>query len=68
MADAVYQKYYVDRVSDPTGKHDDCWYFVLDLKHDPNAAETLTFYADSIRESKPGLAADIDEMVHNHGA
>ena len=43
-------KYRVERVSDPEGKHSDCWYFVLDPQHDPIAREALLTYATEARD------------------
>lgn len=39
-------KYDVRKVHDPTGKHEDCDYFVLDPLHDDIALRVLTLYAD----------------------
>ena len=53
-----------DGSSDTGGKHMGCWYFVLDLTHDPHAIPAMIAYADSCR--KDGyelLAADILEAV-----
>jgi hypothetical protein len=38
-------RYHVEKMSDPTGKHDECRYFVLDPQHDPVAREALRDYA-----------------------
>ncbi len=43
----VIEKYTVRRNNDPGGKHDDCWYFVLDIQHDPHAQKALLAYADA---------------------
>lgn len=43
----VIEKYFVTRLRDPERKHDDCWFFVLDIKHDPLAQEALAAYADA---------------------
>jgi len=59
----LYGKYRVERVSDPTGKHDNCWYFVLDPEHDPYALVALRAYADACREEYPTLAHDLDVEV-----
>lgn len=38
-------RYRVEKISDPTGKHSDCRYFVLDPQHDPIARTALGLYA-----------------------
>ena len=38
-------RYEVRKVSDPTGKHKDCKYLVLDPQHDPIAREAIRLYA-----------------------
>lgn len=60
-------RYRVEKINDPSGKHDDCRYFVLDPKHDPLAIEALTFYAGLARgagllELARGLAEWIDHV------
>lgn len=47
--EGLLHKYNVARVSDPTGKHDNCRYFVLDPKHDPIARQALSSYAARAR-------------------
>jgi hypothetical protein len=42
--EGIVHKYDVKRVNDPEGKHDDCWYFVLDPQHDPIAQIALREY------------------------
>lgn len=42
----LYTKYEVARLNDPDGKHDSCWFFVLDPQHDPIARAALAAYAD----------------------
>lgn len=59
----VYRKYEVRRVDDPSGKHDDCWYFVLDPKHDRHARVALAAYAESVRRDYPHLSDDLRAMV-----
>lgn len=41
----LYQKYTVERLADPRGRHDECEYFVLDLTHDPLARHAAEQYA-----------------------
>jgi hypothetical protein len=59
----LYSKYQVERLSDLEGKHDDCWYFVLDPAHDPHALVALRAYAESARAEFPVLAADLDRTL-----
>lgn len=54
-----YQKYEVKRLNDPSGKHQDCEFFVLDLEHDRFADVALRAYADACEKEFPALAADI---------
>lgn len=55
----LYHKYDVRRVNDPEGKHDECWYFVLDPHHDEHARNALAAYIDSCEDEYPGLASDL---------
>lgn len=62
----IYKKFNVTRTdgsSAPGGKHENCFYFVLDLNHDPHAKAALKAYADSCRTDYPLLAGDIDRMI-----
>lgn len=59
----LYGKYRVERREDPTGKHDACSYFVLDLHHDEHARNALASYADSCESDYPLLAADLRRML-----
>jgi hypothetical protein len=59
----LYQKFNVSRVSDPQSKHADCFYFVLDLDHDPLAIPALQAYADAARDRYPDLARDLDAEI-----
>lgn len=62
----IYHKFDVQRVdgsSRPGEKHDGCFYFVLDLDHDPHAKAALKAYAKSCRKEYPKLAADLDANV-----
>jgi hypothetical protein len=59
----LYGKYHVERASDPSGKHADCRYFVLDPRHDAHAITALRAYADSARSEYPEFAADLDRWV-----
>lgn len=40
-------RYRVEKINDPSGKHADCRYFVLDPQHDPLARIALAAYADA---------------------
>jgi hypothetical protein len=55
----LYRKYRVERLNDPTGKHRDCTYFVIDEVHDPFANPALRAYADACEETYPQLATDL---------
>jgi len=55
----LYQKYKVERLNDPDGKHDECFLFVLDIKHDRHAREALYSYAASCSEEYPELSQDL---------
>lgn len=48
----------------PSGKHDGCQYFVLDVTHDPHAVPALRAYAVSARKDGYGLLADdLERMI-----
>lgn len=62
----LYNKFEVTRrdgSSEPGCKHDGCAYFVLDLKHDPFAAETAAYYARACKETHPLLSKDLMDRV-----
>ncbi len=59
----LYDKYAVRRLSDPTGKHANCEYFVLDLVHDEFAPDALDAYADACKTAFPILAYDLREKA-----
>ena len=62
----IYKKYHVSRVDGrdaPGEKHDDCFYFVLDVTHDPHSLAALRAYANSCRLEYPKLAAELDNIV-----
>lgn len=62
----IFHKFNVTRTdgaSEPGGKHHECFYFVLDVDHDPHAKAALKAYAKSCRAEYPKLAEDLDEMV-----
>jgi len=58
-----YNKFDVKRRNDVDGKHDECSYFVLDLKHDPFAKMALAVYAFQCRDKYPLLALDLLDIV-----
>lgn len=57
----LYGKFRIERTdgkSAPGEKHDGCFYFVLDVAHDPHALPALAAYADSARRDGYGMLAD----------
>ena len=57
-------RYRVEKINDPTGKHDDCRHFVLDPQHDPLAVRALRVYAAAANEAGyVRLAADLWEWA-----
>lgn len=58
------QKFIVSR-TDPEAqeRHSDCAHFVLDVDHDPHAAEALMAYARSVAVDDPELAAAVFELA-----
>lgn len=58
----VYRKFEVTR-HDPTGKHKNCFYFVLDVDHDQFSVPALTAYAEACKEEFPALAADLRGII-----
>lgn len=63
----VVQKYYVDRVDgandDPTSKHFNKDYFVLDPIDDPFARVALKAYIEACKDEYPYLAHDLKQML-----
>lgn len=61
----LHEKYVVERLDlDPTGKHADCRYFVLDPEHDAAALHALAEYGKEVRSlGYQPLADDIDAWV-----
>lgn len=49
MQEGLHQKYKVTKIEDPNGKHDDCPFFVLDIKHDRSARFAMLAYAVSVK-------------------
>lgn len=56
----LYRRYFVKKLDDPTGRHNRCFHFVLDLTHDPYAIPAIRAYADACRGKYPVLARDLD--------
>lgn len=56
-------RYHVRKINDPTGKHDECRFFVLDPQHDPHAIPALLAYAASCEADYPGLAAALRALT-----
>jgi hypothetical protein len=59
----LYGKYRVERIGGTPGKHDDCWYYVLDWEHDKYSRPALRAYADACRDEYPDLARDLDSIL-----
>jgi hypothetical protein len=62
----IYNKFVVlrtDGTSAPGQKHDGCYYFVLDLDHDPFARAALSAYRDACKEKFPLLADDLGTLL-----
>jgi hypothetical protein len=59
----LYGKYRVERLVDPTDKHRDCRYYVLDLTHDAFAGPALRAYADACEATYPALARDLRALA-----
>lgn len=59
---ALYRKFHVTR-HDPTGKHVNCYYFVLDVDHDEFSIPALEAYAKACAEKFPKLAADLQGVI-----
>ncbi len=55
----------MDGSSEPGGKHEGCFYYVLDVDHDPHAVAALGAYADSCEADYPLLAADLRLLLEN---
>jgi len=59
----IYAKYDVKRRNDPSGRHADCRFFVLDPEHDIHARGALETYQDLVGGEYPHVAADIAEWL-----
>lgn len=60
----LHRKYNVERLNDPTGKHADCRYFILDPQHDPIALAALGKYARLCIDENPELAEDLFRWIN----
>jgi hypothetical protein len=58
-----YQVRRIDGSDGPGGKHELCWYYVLDPTHDPDALAALDFYAERVATSRPALSHELKERV-----
>lgn len=52
-----------DGKSAPGEKHAGCYYFVLDVDHDPHAVTALAAYADACTATHPALAEDLRGVI-----
>lgn len=62
----LYHKFITKRVDGtdaPGGKHDKCFYSVIDATHDPHAKPTLLAYAKACKKSLPVLSFELEEMI-----
>ena len=59
----IIHKFDVKKVNDPEGKHDNCWFFVLDPQHDPHARVALGTYATDCASEFPKLAEDLRKIL-----
>lgn len=61
----LYQKYRVERLEDHNHRHDDCPFFVLDIRHDFFARKALRGYIAACRNEYPELAADLEKLLND---
>lgn len=59
-------RYLVKKIEDPAGKHDDCFFFVLDPKHDKHAQMAMVAYALSVQGENPVLAQELEEVADRY--
>lgn len=52
-----------DGSSEPGGRHDGCFYFVLDTDHDPYARAALRAYAEACAQDLPELSEDLLRLL-----
>lgn len=53
----------LDGKDGPGEKHEHCWYFLLDIAHDPHAFNALAAYVASCKTDYPQLAADLQTRL-----
>jgi hypothetical protein len=58
-------RYQVNKISDTTGKHNECRYFVLDPVHDKHARMAIYSYAASVARDDEELARELEEWIMN---
>lgn len=62
----LHEKFFVKRIEDETGKHNECRYFVLDPLHDPIARHALAYYGGATEaEGNLALAEDINQWLRS---
>lgn len=59
----LYTKFHVERLVDPEGKHDNCFFFVLDVNHDVHSLKALMAYIESCKLDYPLLAKDLKGKI-----
>ena len=62
----LYNKFKVVRTDGSSaqgGRHESCYYFVLDINHDPFARVALQAYLTACRYAYPALADDLAELI-----
>lgn len=57
------QRFNVEKIEDPEGKHASCRFFVLDLDHDKTARSALHYYA--VTTENEALAQDLLDLLYN---
>ncbi len=62
----LYPKYFVKKLVDPENKHDNCFFLVIDLVHDRNAARVAEAYADLIEGENPEFARDLRDWMREN--
>jgi len=58
----LYRKFQITR-HDPTGKHSNCFYFVLDVDHDQFSIPALEAYAVACEKEFPKLSSDLKGII-----
>jgi len=58
----LYPKFNVERVNG-SARHQHCFYFVLDLRHDPHARAAAEAYVLSCENQYPVLAAELRTKI-----